>query len=209
MVCLDAIQKAAQEAKIKYIRMDGRTPSRERSEAVSAFQSDPEIRLAILSVTACGQGITLTAAADVVFAELHWTPSVLLQAVRDGRIPTIPTITARTPAATPRQQPPAPPASLLSALARRSALPCPFCTGGPSPPHRAEERGQHPLPRGASRTVGYLPTNEHSVMFLSYSQFPSGRQAKDTLDDVLWPLIARKLNRLGRALDGQVGRLQI
>ena len=28
-------------------------------------------------------------------------------------------------------------------------------------------------------------------------------QAKDTLDEILWPLIARKLDRLGRALDGQ------
>lgn len=82
MSCLDAIEKAAKDAKVKYIRMDGRTPSRERAESVSRFQADPEIRLAILSVTACGQGITLTAAADVAFAELHWTPSVLLQAVR-------------------------------------------------------------------------------------------------------------------------------
>lgn len=82
MTCLDAIEKAAKENKVKYVRLDGQTPSRERSEAVARFQADPEIRLAVLSMTACGQGITLTAAADVAFAELHWTPSVLLQAVR-------------------------------------------------------------------------------------------------------------------------------
>lgn len=85
MTCLDAIEKAARDAKVRYVRLDGRTPSRERADSVSKFQADQEIRLAILSVTACGQGITLTASADVAFAELHWTPSVLLQAVRTRR----------------------------------------------------------------------------------------------------------------------------
>ena len=38
------------------------------------------MKIAILSITACGTGITLTSASCIVFAELHWTPSVMLQA---------------------------------------------------------------------------------------------------------------------------------
>lgn len=52
----------------------------ERHAAFSRFQNDDSVRCAVLSVTACGMGITLTAASDVVFAELHWTPAVLQQA---------------------------------------------------------------------------------------------------------------------------------
>ena len=51
-----------------------------RHERVTSFQSDPKIRAAILSITAASQGITLTAASIIVFAELTWTPSLLNQA---------------------------------------------------------------------------------------------------------------------------------
>jgi SWI/SNF-related matrix-associated actin-dependent regulator 1 of chromatin subfamily A len=34
----------------------------------------------LLSITALGTGFTLTAASTVIFAELHWTPAILMQA---------------------------------------------------------------------------------------------------------------------------------
>eukprot|EP00392_Amoebophrya_sp_AT5.2_P014644 g14805.t1 len=63
-----------------YIRIDGGTKQTERPLLVREFQENKACRAAILSITACGQGLTLTAASAVVFAELYWVPGVLQQA---------------------------------------------------------------------------------------------------------------------------------
>ncbi|GAA6106252.1 DNA annealing helicase and endonuclease ZRANB3 isoform X1, partial [Tachysurus ichikawai] len=63
-----------------YIRIDGSVPSAERIQLVHRFQNDPETRVAILSIQAAGQGLTLTAASHVVFAELYWNPGHVKQA---------------------------------------------------------------------------------------------------------------------------------
>lgn len=63
-----------------HIRIDGSVPSAERAMRVKKFQMKPQVRVALLSVTAAGVGLTLTAASSVIFTELHWTPGVLAQA---------------------------------------------------------------------------------------------------------------------------------
>ena len=63
-----------------HIRIDGTVPSNERHALVRQFQTQPQTRVALLSMTAAGVGLTLTAASTVLFAELHWTPGVLAQA---------------------------------------------------------------------------------------------------------------------------------
>ncbi|XP_069568873.1 DNA annealing helicase and endonuclease ZRANB3 [Brachyistius frenatus] len=80
LTMLRACTEAVVEAKAGYIRIDGSVPSSERMQLVRKFQSDPETRVAILSIQAAGQGLTFTAASHVVFAELYWNPGHVKQA---------------------------------------------------------------------------------------------------------------------------------
>jgi hypothetical protein len=79
---LDAMENTvAKELKgAGHIRIDGAVESLERASRVKKFQTCSSVRVAILSMTAAGVGLTLTAASTVMFAELHWTPGVLAQA---------------------------------------------------------------------------------------------------------------------------------
>ena len=77
---LDAIEEVILSDKIGYIRIDGKVAVEKRQELVNKFQSDEECLVAILSITACATGLTLTKASTVVFAELHFTPSIMIQA---------------------------------------------------------------------------------------------------------------------------------
>ena len=56
------------------VRVDGRTSMDNRRAAVKSFQNDINIRIFLGQMTAAGEGITLTAASHVVFAEPSWTP---------------------------------------------------------------------------------------------------------------------------------------
>ena len=67
-------------APIKYMRIDGTTLPKKRQEAVTQFQNDPHTKVALLSITAAGVAVTLTASSRVLFAELFWTPAILMQA---------------------------------------------------------------------------------------------------------------------------------
>jgi SNF2 family DNA or RNA helicase len=64
----------------RYIRIDGSTSPRERQAQIKSFQADPGVRIAILGITAAGVAVTLTAASTVWFAELFWTPALMIQA---------------------------------------------------------------------------------------------------------------------------------
>ena len=77
---LDEIEKFVKKHKYNYIRIDGSTKPENRFKLSNKFQTDENIKIALLSITSCGTGITLTAANICVFAELIWTPSLMIQA---------------------------------------------------------------------------------------------------------------------------------
>jgi len=77
---LDALEDKLKRAHYGYIRIDGHTAAAERPKLVSQFQEDKNVRVAVLSITAAGTGLTLTAAQTVVFAELYWVPGQMQQA---------------------------------------------------------------------------------------------------------------------------------
>uniref|UniRef100_A0A0K0E0S3 SWI/SNF-related matrix-associated actin-dependent regulator of chromatin subfamily A-like protein 1 n=1 Tax=Strongyloides stercoralis TaxID=6248 RepID=A0A0K0E0S3_STRER len=79
-IVLDRLEMACEKKKIKYIRIDGGVTGPNRDKAIKEFQNNDTVFVAILSITAAGAGITLTAASTVIFAELHWNPGYLQQA---------------------------------------------------------------------------------------------------------------------------------
>lgn len=58
----------------------GRIAADERTQQVARFQADPGCRLIVCSLDAAGVGITLTAASNVAFVEMGWTPATHDQA---------------------------------------------------------------------------------------------------------------------------------
>ncbi|KAJ1608549.1 HARP like SWI/SNF ATPase [Cryptosporidium canis] len=86
-VMLDAIEsvllkkrKTSSCGPFLFIRIDGKTPGNKREDYVKEFQNNENCKVALLSITACGQGLNLTSAGTVIFAELYWVPGTMLQA---------------------------------------------------------------------------------------------------------------------------------
>ena len=77
---LGKIESLMKEKHVEYIRIDGSTKQDKRYDYVNNFQNNEKCKVAILSIVAASTGITLTSANLVIFAELTWTPSIMIQA---------------------------------------------------------------------------------------------------------------------------------
>lgn len=64
------------------VRVDGSMKQSERQRSVDRLQKDPLVRVFIGQITAAGIGITLTAAADLLFVESSWVPAENEQAAQ-------------------------------------------------------------------------------------------------------------------------------
>ena len=77
---MNSVEDLLKEKKIDYIRIDGSTKQDKRYDYVKYFQTKASCRVAIVSIIAGSTGITLNKAHIVIFAELTWTPSIMIQA---------------------------------------------------------------------------------------------------------------------------------
>ena len=78
---LDLIQIALEENHIKYCRLDGKMSRAQRGAAMDAFREDPSILVILVSITAGGLGLNLTAANKVYVMEPQYNPAAEAQAV--------------------------------------------------------------------------------------------------------------------------------
>lgn len=76
---LELIQKELKRVRIPFVTLTGQT--RNRKEVVEQFQSDPSVRVFLISLKAGGTGLNLTEADYVFLVDPWWNPAVENQAI--------------------------------------------------------------------------------------------------------------------------------
>ncbi len=78
---MDAAEAHFAKAGLRTVSIRGDQTSKTRQTEIDAFQNDPEVSIAVCSLTAAGVGVNLQAASNVVLAELSWTNAEQTQAI--------------------------------------------------------------------------------------------------------------------------------
>ena len=78
---MDAAEADFSAAGVGHVSIRGDQSTSARQEAIDAFNNDPDVAVAVCSLTAAGVGVNLQAASDVVLAELSWTDAEQTQAI--------------------------------------------------------------------------------------------------------------------------------
>ncbi|MGO1415123.1 MAG: C-terminal helicase domain-containing protein, partial [Microbacterium gubbeenense] len=78
---MDQAERQFKEDGIKSVSIRGEQSATARQQAIDAFNDDPEVGVAVCSLTAAGVGVNLQAASNVVLAELSWTAAEQTQAI--------------------------------------------------------------------------------------------------------------------------------
>jgi len=78
---MDAAEAHFKASGLKSVSVRGEQTSTARQAAIDAFNSDPDVGIAVCSLTAAGVGLNMQAASNVVLAELSWTAAEQTQAI--------------------------------------------------------------------------------------------------------------------------------
>ena len=78
---MDAAEAHFAKAGLRTISIRGDQTAKARQAEIDAFQNDPDVAVAVCSLTAAGVGVNLQAASNVVLAELSWTNAEQTQAI--------------------------------------------------------------------------------------------------------------------------------
>jgi hypothetical protein len=78
---MDAAEQTFAQRGLGYSSIRGNQTPRARQASIDAFTNDPDVSVAVCSLTAAGVGLNLQVASDVVLAELSWTYAEQTQAI--------------------------------------------------------------------------------------------------------------------------------
>jgi hypothetical protein len=78
---MDQAEAAFASRELRTVSLRGDQTALARQAAIDAFNSDPDVHVAVCSLTAAGVGVNLQAASNVVLAELSWTSAEQTQAI--------------------------------------------------------------------------------------------------------------------------------
>jgi SNF2-related domain/Helicase conserved C-terminal domain len=84
---MDVAEETFAKRGIRYSSIRGDQTSTARQKQIDAFVNDPDVHIAVCSLTAAGVGVNLQVASNIVLAELSWTDAEQTQAIdRSHRI---------------------------------------------------------------------------------------------------------------------------
>src|SRR5437764_4173534 len=84
---MDVAEEAFAKQGIRFSSIRGGQTPTSRQKNIDAFTNDPDVAIAVCSLTAAGVGLNLQVASNIVLAELSWTDAEQTQAIdRSHRI---------------------------------------------------------------------------------------------------------------------------
>ena len=78
---MDTAEEIFAKRELKTVSLRGDQTALARQAAIDAFNTDPDVSIAVCSLTAAGVGVNLQASSNVVLAELSWTAAEQTQAI--------------------------------------------------------------------------------------------------------------------------------
>ncbi|MDH6236526.1 hypothetical protein H4V99_001271 [Cryobacterium sp. CG_9.6] len=78
---MDAAEDLFAKRELRTVSLRGDQTAVARQAAIDSFNNDPDVAIAVCSLTAAGVGVNLQAASNVVLAELSWTAAEQTQAI--------------------------------------------------------------------------------------------------------------------------------